>query len=154
MPNRWTEHVKAYAAQHNLSFNDAQKVAGASYPYASNRTARNAEKRIAEENNGVAPVLRVAARAQRARNVPAAYVPPVAAQAPPPAPPRPRIAPPPGPPPRPRLPPPPIPGAAPPGLAVTVAALKRCDEEKAKLKRKYKALKDSIPVKARQYTEF
>jgi len=134
MPNRWTEHVKAYAAHHNLSFNDAQKVAGASYPYASNRTARNAERRIAEETGAPPPVLRVAARAQRARDVPAAYVPPVAARAPPPAPPPPGRA---------RIPPP--------NMASTVRALQKCDVEKTALLKKYKALKDNV---ARKYTEF
>ena len=133
MPNRWTEHVKAYAAHHNLSFNDAQKVAGASYPYASNRTARNAEKRIAEETGAAPPTLRVAARAQRSRAEPAAYVPPVAA-----APSRP--SPPPG---RPRI--------APPDMASTVRALQKCDVEKAQLLKKYKALKDNV---SRKYTEF
>ena len=133
MSNRWTEHVKAYAAHHNLSFNDAQKVAGASYPYASNRTARNAEKRIAEETGAAPPTLRVAARAQRSRAEPAAYVPPVAAAAPPP----------PGPPPgRPRI--------APPNMASTVRALQKCDVEKAALLKKYKALKDKG---VRKYTE-
>ena len=140
MPNRWTEHVKAYAAHHNLSFNDAQKVAGASYPYASNRTARNAEKRIAEETGAAPPTLRVAARAQRSRAEPAAYVPPVAT-----APSRP--APPPGPPPgRARI--------APPNMASTVRALQKCDVEKAQLEKKYKELKKSLAGKSRQYTEF
>jgi len=143
MPNRWTEHVKAYAAQHNLSFNDAQKVAGASYPYASNRTARNAERRIAEESGGPPPVLRVAARAQRARDVPAAYVPPVAARSPPPMP---ASRPPPLPASRPGVP-------APPGLASTVAALKRCDEEKAILEKKYKLLKKKSKARMGVYTE-
>ena len=142
MPNRWTDHVKAYAAQHGLSFNDAQKVAGASYPYASNRTARNAEKRIAEESGAPPPVLRVAARAQRARDVPAAYVPPVAARAPPPMP---------------ASRPPPLPARpgvpAPPGLASTVAALKRCDEEKAILEKKYKLLKKKSKSRMGVYTE-
>jgi hypothetical protein len=53
--------------------------------------------------------------------------------------------------------PPPLPARpgvpAPPGLASTVAALKRCDEEKTILQKKYKLLKKKSKARIGVYTE-
>lgn len=146
MPNRWTTHVKAYAAQHGLTFIEAQKYAGESYEYKSTRTARNAERRMADDKVFPrVPELRVrrgqahpvAAVAHPAAAVAAPPIPPYPAHPPPPIPVKvKKVAPP--------LPPKPARVLPPPNLKQTVEALNKCVKEKAVLKQKYKKWKGRV----------
>lgn len=139
MPNRWTTHVKAYAAQHGLTFIEAQKYAGESYEYKSTRTARNAERRMADDKVFPrVPELRVRrGQAHPAAAVAAHPIPPKPAHPPPPIPVKvKKVAPP--------LPPKPARVLPPPNLKQTIEALNKCDKERAVLKQKVKKWKSRV----------